>query len=130
MRLSWRDIAVLTFFPCFIAMGQVLFKLTAAHGKGLPLASAAAAFAAQPVFSGALAVYVVGTVMWLWILSRYPLSLAYPFASIALVAVPLLEVLFFHVRTTTPYWAGLALIVSGVLLVTRSRISDAEADPR
>jgi len=124
MRLSWRDVTTLTAFPCFIALGQVLFKLTAAHAIGKSAGAALGSVIAQPVFYGALAVYALGTLMWLWILSRYSLTIAYPFAAIALVAVPLLEVLFFGVHTTAPYWIGLALVVCGVLLVTHSRITE------
>jgi len=123
VRLSWKDVLILTAFPCFIATGQILFKLTAAQVKGKPPGAALMAAVSHPVFYGALAVYVLGTLMWLWILGRYSLTIAYPFAAVALVAVPLLEVLFFGVHTSPPYWMGLLLIVSGVLLVTRSRVA-------
>jgi undecaprenyl phosphate-alpha-L-ara4N flippase subunit ArnE len=123
MRLRWRDVTLLVAFPCFIALGQILFKLTAAHGRGRPAGEAIAAVVVQPVFYSALAIYAFGTLLWIWILSRYSLTLAYPFAAIALVIVPLLEMAFFGVRGSPGYWLGLCMIVSGVLLVTRSRVS-------
>jgi drug/metabolite transporter (DMT)-like permease len=129
MRLRWRDIALLVAFPCFIALGQILFKLTAAHARGKAAQEAFAAVAGQPVFYGALAVYALGTLLWIWILSRYSLTLAYPFAAIALVIVPVLEMAIFGVRSSPSYWAGLCLIVSGVLLVTRSRVTQSAASP-
>ncbi len=123
MRLRWQDITLLVAFPCFIAVGQILFKLTAAHARGLPPVEAMAAVAREPVLYCALAVYAFGTLLWIWILGRYSLTLAYPFAAIALVAVPVLEMAFFGVRASPGYWLGLLMIISGVLLVTRSRVS-------
>jgi drug/metabolite transporter (DMT)-like permease len=128
-RLRWRDIALLVAFPCFIAVGQILFKLTAAHVRGRAAQDAVAAVAAQPVFYAALAVYALGTLLWIWILSRYSLTLAYPFAALALVVVPVLEMVLFGVHSSPTYWLGLCLIVSGVLLVTRSRVTESAESP-
>jgi acetyltransferase-like isoleucine patch superfamily enzyme/multidrug transporter EmrE-like cation transporter len=127
MRLRGRDVLILAGFPCFIAFGQILFKLSAAHAAGKALWPAVEAVSTQPVFFGAVAVYVVGTAAWLWILSRYSLTVAYPFAACALVAVPLLEELFFGTRLGGSYWAGLGLIVAGVILVTRSSVTESTA---
>lgn len=123
MILRRRDIALLVAFPCFIALGQVLFKLTAAHARGKAAGEAFAAVASQPVFYSALAVYAFGTLLWVWILGRYSLTVAYPFAAVALVAVPLLERVLFGVHASPVYWLGLLMIVSGVLMVTRSRVT-------
>jgi drug/metabolite transporter (DMT)-like permease len=121
MRLNWLDILTLTAFPCFIACGQILFKITSSAAKGKALGAALTIFIAQPVFYLALCIYGAGTLFWLWLLTRYPLTLAYPFAAIALIAVPLFDVVFFGARTNLSYWLGLAMIVTGVVVVTRAQ---------
>jgi len=121
MRLKFLDITYLIAFPVFIAAGQMLFKATASHATGKPLPTALGIFITQPVFYGALCIYGVGTLFWLWLLSRYSLALAYPFAAIALIAVPLMETLFFGVRTNLQYWVGLMMIVVGIIVVTRAQ---------
>jgi len=122
MHLSWKDIGYLTAFPCLMAAAQLLFKVTANRAKGKPLAAAAPYYFRQPAFYGALLIYGAATLLWLWLLSRYSLALAYPFTAIAFLIIPLLESLFFGVRTNAPYWIGLALIVAGALLVARFQV--------
>lgn len=121
MQLTSKDIALLAAFPCIMAAGQILFKLTAVHAKGLALIPALRAMAVLPLFYTAIAVYGVATLVWLWLLSRYTLAIAYPFAVIAVIIVPILEAVFFGERTTPLYWLGMALVIAGVLVVTRAQ---------
>lgn len=122
MRLSLADIASLTAFPCVMTLAQFLFKMTAGRAQGRSLAAALPLFIRQPSFYAALAVYAGATVLWLWLLARYSLAQAYPFTAVAFILVPLVETLFFRVRASPLYWAGLALIVAGAVLVGRAQV--------
>jgi drug/metabolite transporter (DMT)-like permease len=74
------------------------------------------AIARMPVLYAALGLYAAATLVWIWVLSRVPLSQAYPWVAISVGAVPLLAWLVFHERLTSGYWIGLGFIVVGVFL--------------
>ena len=121
MNLSIADIAWLTAFPCLMAAAQLLFKSTANRARGMGIVSALPLFLRHAGFYAALAAYGAATLLWLWLLSRYTLALAYPFTAVAFLLVPLLEAAFYGVRTNLVYWAGLVLIVAGAIVVARSQ---------
>jgi drug/metabolite transporter (DMT)-like permease len=123
MRPTWIDILWLIAFPCVVSGAQLLMRITAAHAAGKSLAAAVSVYFRQPSFYGALAVFAAATLLWLWILSRYPLALAYPFTTLAFVIVPLLERFIYGARTNTRYWVGLGLIVIGALAIARAHLS-------
>lgn len=108
------------------AVAQLLFKL----GMGAPAMQAAiarggpgpvlGAVLASPWVIGGLALYGVGTVMWLAVLSRAELSQAYPFVGLSFVATAALGVLVLGEAMPAARVAGVVLIVAGVVLVGRS----------
>lgn len=75
-------------------------------------------FAANPdfLFSGLL--LAVGFVSWLFVLSRWDVSAAYPFLSLNLVLIMLLSQWIFSETTNSRQWVGAFAIVSGVLLIS------------
>lgn len=103
------------------ALAQVLFKLGVGGGAagGSPFA-AALAMLLRPTVIGGLALYGVGTVLWLFVLGRTELSQAYPFVAIGFVLTALLGRLIFGDALGPMRIAGIAFVVLGVLLVARS----------
>jgi drug/metabolite transporter (DMT)-like permease len=108
------------------AVAQVLFKVgmgTAAMREALT-AGAAARVARTVVLSpwivGGLALYGLGTVLWLAVLSRAELSQAYPFVGLSFVLTAIFGWLLFHDALSPSRIAGIAAIVVGVWLVGRS----------
>lgn len=69
---------------------------------------------------GGLALYGLGTVLWLGVLSRAELSQAYPFVGLSFVLTALFGVWLFHDAMPASRVAGIAAIVLGVWLVARS----------
>lgn len=69
---------------------------------------------------GGLALYGVATISWLYVLSRLPLSLAYPFVGLSFVTVAVLSVVILGERIVPLQMAGTALIAVGVVLVAVS----------
>jgi multidrug transporter EmrE-like cation transporter len=71
------------------------------------------------VFIG-FACFGLSSLFWLVVLSRMELSLVYPMVSVAYVIVALFSWYFFKENLTPVRWAGIAVIVMGVVLISRS----------
>lgn len=67
-----------------------------------------------------LAVYFAAALGWIYALSLVPLSVAYPFLGISYAVLPLVAAWLLKERPTTSQWIGVALVVSGVLVVMAS----------
>lgn len=69
----------------------------------------------QVVFG--LAVFAASAAMWLVVLSRVPLSFAYPFVGVTYVLTTLFAKFVLHESVPALRWAGLLLIIVGILAV-------------
>ena len=103
-------------FTLLLASGQFLFKFVAQRVAGLPAAQSLITLATQPVFYGAVGLYGISTILWIWILGRMPLSQAYPWMSLGVVLVPAIGVLMFGEQVRPMFWLGVVLIVAGIIL--------------
>lgn len=100
-----------------LAIGQLLFKLSALSVKnGADLLSLPAAGA----LLGAMALYAVTSVAWVWVLRHVELGRVYPLMALAFVAVPIGSHLVFGERFSSQYYIGVALIVLGIVVAIRS----------
>jgi multidrug transporter EmrE-like cation transporter len=73
----------------------------------------------QPFIFGGLTCYVVSFVLWIVVLSRVPVGVAYPMLSIGYIVNAIVAYLFFHEVLNTTQIAGIAVIILGVFLITR-----------
>lgn len=73
---------------------------------------------APPLWAG-LACYGVSVFLWVGGLSRVPVSVAYPLLSIGYIVNAFAAAALFGEALSTTKLAGIALIVAGVLLLTR-----------
>jgi drug/metabolite transporter (DMT)-like permease len=73
----------------------------------------------SPVVLGGLALYAGGALLWLVILSRADLSVAYPMVSLSYVMIAVLSWLLFQEPLTITKLAGTGLILVGVYIVSR-----------
>lgn len=71
------------------------------------------------VFFG-FACFGLSSLFWLVVLSRLPLSLVYPMVSLGYVLVAILSLIFFKENVSLIRWAGIATIIAGVILISRS----------
>ena len=71
------------------------------------------------VFLGML-LYFVSSLIWLVVLSRIPLSFAYPMLSLGYVFILFASALFFKEHISLVRWAGVFVICLGVFLISRS----------
>lgn len=105
------------------AVAQVLFKwgmnfATVREAASTP--EMVRAVALNPGILGGLALYGLGTVLWLGVLSRTELSQAYPFVGLSFVLTAIFGAVLFHDALSPSRIAGIAAIVAGVWLVGRS----------
>jgi multidrug transporter EmrE-like cation transporter len=106
-------VALLIFIAC-LSTGQLLFKTSAAKISpgGVPYG-----LLVDPVFYVALTLYGGTTVLWIWILTRMPLSVAYPWVAGTMIVVPILSNLVFGESLSARFWTGCALVVAGIVVI-------------
>jgi multidrug transporter EmrE-like cation transporter len=114
--MTLLDTACLALFTVMLAGGQVLFKHVGLVLQGRSGASAFLVILRAPSLYAALALYGLATLLWIWILSRVPLSQAYPWVAAGMVIVPLLGWLVFGERLSPGFWLGVALILAGIAI--------------
>lgn len=106
----------------FTVYGQVVIKWQAAQAGPLPagvtekLAFVLRLMFCNPwVFSGMCAAFLA-SLAWVAAMTRFPLSHAYPFMSMAFVLVLVLSGVLFDEAITWPKVVGMALIVAGIVV--------------
>ena len=99
-----------------ISSGQLLFKQGA---LGLDKISKPWEYLLNAHIFIGMVIYGICTVMWIYLLREVSLSKAYPLFALSFVIVPILSWLFFNESLDKTYFAGLLLIVGGVILTTR-----------
>jgi multidrug transporter EmrE-like cation transporter len=74
----------------------------------------------DPFVFGGLLLYFFAALVWLIVLSKVQVSLAYPFVALGFVLTALLGRLFFHEALSVTRIAATLLICGGVVLLARS----------
>ncbi len=110
------DTFALLAFTFLLAAGQMLFKKAGLELRGNSLGAGVMRVLAEPALYAALALYGFATLLWIWILSRVPLSRAYPYVALGVVLVPFASTLLFGERVRPGFWFGVALIVAGIVI--------------
>jgi multidrug transporter EmrE-like cation transporter len=106
------------------AFGQIALKYgMKQHGSlGAPGASMAGSLF-QAIFTPyvllGLFLYAVSSCFWLVVLSKWSLSYAYPMIATNYLLVVLLSRFFFDEKVVPLQWAGIVLMVSGLMMVAR-----------
>ena len=115
--MGTTDVMILILYTLGISLGQVQFKIAADHARQHAAQGFTAAMLGNLHFYGAIVLYAALTVVWVWLLTRIPLSRAYPFVVLSFVFTPLLAAMLFGEALNLWYFAGLALILSGLALI-------------
>jgi drug/metabolite transporter (DMT)-like permease len=106
-----------------IAGGQILFKLTADSLTWAGLSSLVRELPFSLPFISALLLYGSVTALWIWVLQGVPLNRVYPFFALSFLFVPLLSNVFLAESVSVTAYAGGALIIAGIVVVTSSAVS-------
>ena len=100
------------------AFGQVLLKYAMLkHGQITHSPSGLFSLFTEPSLAVALALYAGALLMWLQVLSKVPLSVAYPVLALTYAIVPILAFLFFRERISWSQIAGIAFVLIGVAIM-------------
>ena len=118
--LTIPNLLLLLFAVGAAATGQLLLK----HGmtgvaatverEGGPLLLKAAT---SPWVIGGLVVFGISALAWLTTLSRVPLSVAYPFNALGLLAIIGSSAIVLHERVTPLAWLGALMVAGGLVVV-------------
>ncbi len=122
--MTGRTLALILISVTLSACAQVLFKLgvSSAPSPASPsgsLLGSVVTMLLRPGVLGGLALYGVGTVLWLSALSRTELSQAYPFVGLGFVLTALLGHFLFDEPLGLSRLGGTILVIGGVYLVAR-----------
>lgn len=109
--------AKLIAFSFLLASGQILFKQAALKWSQT---GGILALLFNSWFILALTLYGVATLLWVLILRTTPLSLAYPFAALGFIIVPVASYLIFKEEISLSYIFG-ALMISGGIILTQMK---------
>jgi drug/metabolite transporter (DMT)-like permease len=110
----------LAIYALLLASGQLLFKQVALQSAAIRDVSSAAYLFLQPYFLTALGLYGLATVLWIYLLQRMSLAIAYAFVAVVFALVPLGAWYFFGERLTWTYGLGAMLVMAGVVLIGAS----------
>ena len=113
MRL--RQIILIVFTVLILSIGQILFK----HASGKINIQTNGIFYGLLFNSSLLlgiAFYGIATFTWLLVLKTTPLKMAYPFAAIAFILVPILAFLFLGESLRWTNFIGALVIIVGVYI--------------
>jgi drug/metabolite transporter (DMT)-like permease len=95
----------------FAAVGQVLFKIGATGRETI------SSFFNSWILAGLIA-YALGTLLWVYSLSKVRLTVVYPFTALTFVLVYLFGILILHEPTTSKALVGVALVLGGLFLIS------------
>jgi multidrug transporter EmrE-like cation transporter len=102
------------------AFGQVMLKYAMLkHGQIDFSVRGLVALFTEPRLLFALCTYAAALLMWLHVLSKVPLSTAYPILAVTYALVPLLAVVFFGEHIQQVQIVGICLVLAGVALIGR-----------
>jgi drug/metabolite transporter (DMT)-like permease len=107
-----------------ISVGQLLFKIAANKLTGESIFDIATRMFIDPYVLSALLIYLLITIIWMWILTEVPLSKAYPFVVLSYIFTPFLAAIFLYESITASYVIGVCLICSGLFIITKFGLPD------
>ena len=98
---------------CFLAFSILQLAVCREWSKLRIRQSVVDQFAASGVSFG------LGSLLWMYIVKKYPLSMAYPMISLSYVFGLIAAIVFFHEAVDFRKWIGVALIIGGCCLIAK-----------
>ncbi len=105
------------------ALAQLALKIgtsSAAAARSAGLGGEMGGLMQSPMIFVGLGLYGFGALLWLFVLGRAPLSLAYPFVGIGFILTMLAGIFYLHEGVSFSRVAGTLMIAAGCVLVARS----------
>lgn len=105
------------------ALAQLALKIgttAAASSRSVGVGGEVGGLIQSPMVFVGLGLYGVGALLWLFVLGRAPLSLAYPFVGMGFILTMLAGAFWLNESLSLARVAGTLLIATGCVLVARS----------
>ena len=121
--MSPNSIMLILISIIFTSGSQIILKFGMMSGSvQVALASRktseiALAIISSPFIMGGLFCFGLSAIIWLFVLSKVPLSSAYPFVALGIFATTIFGHFMFNEPITTLKAAGLFLVLTGILLI-------------
>lgn len=100
-----------------LVTGQTVWKIGLERTGGLRLENLFSVLFSPLILLG-IGIYGVATVLWLYVLSRLPISLAYPLQSLAFVLALVIAMVLFKESIPPNRWIGVAIILTGITVLS------------
>jgi drug/metabolite transporter (DMT)-like permease len=75
----------------------------------------------SPFVIGGLMIFAVSAVTWLAVLSKVPLSIAYPFNALGFIAILTASAILLGEKTNLWTWLGTSVVVIGLIVVVTTK---------
>jgi len=117
---------VYLFASIFCAVtGQLLLKTTVLRLDGVdfmkgPFAATFVKLITSPLFLFAMFIYATSMILYLMAISTIDISMGFPMVSLNYAIILVCSKMFFKENVTPLRWMGVLLIITGVVLVSRS----------
>ncbi|HEY2753605.1 hypothetical protein [Phenylobacterium sp.] len=118
--MTLKDMLLCAGFSLALPMGQTLFKFAAVYNERLSGPPLLKLVTNLPLI-GAFAWYGLTALIWFYILTRVPLSLAYPFSIVGSGLVPLVAWLVFKEPLDWRFAAGYLLMLAGFAVIMQGQ---------
>ncbi len=121
--MSLRLLSLILLSVGLSALAQLLLKIGVDRSGAASQGESAAGLIAMlmsPMVIGGLGLYGIGAMVWLFVLGKAPLSLAYPFVGLGFILTAALGIFVLNEGVSAGRIAGTLLIALGCVLVARS----------
>lgn len=120
LQFSIKLIPIALLQSLLLALGQVLLKFGLNNMKPF---SWSAAFWKSVFINWQFALcgicFAAASLLWMYIVKHFPLSMAYPMVSLSYVFGMIGAIVFFHESIDIYKWVGVFLIMTGCILIAR-----------
>lgn len=124
---SWSVFAMIVFSVSCSAVAQILLKYGMAHPAmqqaltGSDYWSIARSIGTDPSILAGFVLYGLGAVIWLFVLARLDVSVAYPFVALGFLLTMVLGCLIFGEALTVRKIFGTLIVAFGIYLVATTK---------
>ena len=127
-RPSRTSLACVAVAAVCVTAAELLFKRGADATANLPAAQSllgVSVLASGWTWLGIIA-YIASFLAWLYVLKRMPLHLAFSLMSVSQVLVPLSAWWLLGERLSLHRWAGIGLVLAGIMVIARPAMQSEE----
>lgn len=123
--MSYLVLSLILLTVTLSACAQLALKLGVSNPEMLSaledgITSALVTAAVSPLIWMGLIIYVLSVVMWLWVLSKVDLSVAYPFVGVSFLVTMVFGAYILNENVTSTRIIGTLLIVGGCVMIGKS----------